>query len=95
MHKADPKTPSSFTALIVGLFIGALLVLPMFAYICRVNWKLRQENLRLNVRVVQQAHKIVPPPNSYEPTTGPVRYEVDQGVIVISCKDSECLSNSR
>ena len=53
MHKEDTKTPSSFLTLTVGIFIGAMFVLPMFAYMCRVNGQLRQENLRLRVQVAR------------------------------------------
>jgi hypothetical protein len=62
MNKADRETPGSFLALAVGIFIGAMFVLPMFAYMCRVNGQLRQENQRLNVRVAMQDLLLMPTP---------------------------------
>ncbi len=61
MNNTDTKTPSSFLALTVGIFIGAMFVLPMFAYMCRMNGQLRQENLRLRAQsVYQELHKRPP-----------------------------------
>ena len=61
MHTTDTKTPNSFLALTVGIFIGALLVLPMFAYMCRVNGQASQENQRLRANAAwRQACKPLP-----------------------------------
>ncbi len=58
MNKSDKETPGSFLALTVGIFIGALLVVPMFAYMCRVNGQLRQENQQLRIRDAQHDYLI-------------------------------------